>query len=142
MNIANYLSVSQNPEGNGCYPMSAQGFEFIQEQVLLLQKAIAAIAGHRLVIIKKPTDSASGLVMIDGEILPLMPCNLSTNGTGVIIVVTQSIDIVADGVTYTNARVVKYAEYSNTLVAPPVAPPLYMLSDFSTITPITQLQDQ
>ena len=137
MNRANYVSVAQSVNGNGCYPLSAQGLEFIQDQILFLQDAIAALIGAKRVILKAPTSTVSGLVLIDGELLPLKPCTLSSSGAGVIRVTKESSDVVADGVTYAGAREVCYAEYLNMIAKPPVFPPNYLLNEFTILSPIT-----
>lgn len=106
MNNAQYLNSEVANGGNGLYPLSIQGLDFIQEQIKFLQK-ISAIGGKRY-ILAQPTKDEDGIVVIDGEVLPLKATSKPGNG---IKIEEQKQDIVADGVTYKNARVRRYAMY-------------------------------
>ena len=109
MNTAKYLSTLSENGGNGLYPLSVQALNFIQEQLTLLQN-VAQIGGKRYVLVA-PTAQTDGIVVIDGEVLPLQ----ATGRPGPGIKVEESTeDIVADGVTYREARVRRYARYVNT----------------------------
>ena len=69
MNRAQYLSTAVENGGNGLYPLSTQALSFIQEQINFLQ-AFALIGGKRY-ILRNPTATDDGVVVIDGEVLPL-----------------------------------------------------------------------
>ena len=124
MNTAKYLSTLSENGGNGLYPLSVQALNFIQEQLTLLQN-VAQIGGKRYVLVA-PTAQTDGIVVIDGEVLPLQ----ATGRPGPGIKVEESTeDIVADGVTYREARVRRYARYVNTFT--PDTPNLYSASEFN-----------
>ena len=106
MNKAQYTSTSVADGGNGMYPLSTQTLAFIQSQIELLQ-ALAAIGGSRY-ILKEPFNGSVGIVVIDGEVLPLA----ATPTSGKYIrVIEERMDIVADGTTYVEARIVRSAKY-------------------------------
>lgn len=106
MNIAQYLSTSADQGGNGLYPLSVQTLNFIQEQIRLLQN-LAQIGGKRYILMK-PTAEQDGIIIIDGEVLPLQATDNPGNG---IRVEQIKEDILADGTTYSEARIRRYARY-------------------------------
>lgn len=106
MNRAEYLSTAVASGGNGLYPLSTQGLNFIQEQITFLQ-AFARIGGKRYILLA-PTTTTDGIVVIDGEVLPLRATATTGNG---IQIREKTENIVADGTTYREARVYRYAEY-------------------------------
>lgn len=124
MNKAQYTSTSVADGGNGMYPLSTQTLSFIQSQIELLQ-ALAAIGGKRY-ILKEPADGSIGIVVIDGEVLPLAAT--PTTGKG-IKVTEERQNIVADGTTYVEARIVRSAKYVATYT--PNTPDLYAASEFN-----------
>ena len=124
MNKAQYTSTSVADGGNGMYPLSIQTLSFIQSQIELLQ-ALAAIGGKRY-ILKEPANGSIGIVVIDGEVLPLAAS--PTTGKG-IKVTEERQDIVADGTTYVEARIVRSAKYVATYT--PNTPDLYAASEFN-----------
>lgn len=124
MNKAQYTSTSVADGGNGMYPLSTQTLSFIQSQIELLQ-ALAAIGGKRY-ILKEPADGSIGIVVIDGEVLPLAAT--PTTGKG-IKVTEERQNIVADGTTYVEARIVRSAKYVATYT--PNTPNLYAASEFN-----------
>lgn len=124
MNKAQYTSTSVADGGNGMYPLSTQTLSFIQSQIELLQ-ALAAIGGKRY-ILKEPANGSIGIVVIDGEVLPLAAT--PTTGKG-IKVTEERQNIVADGTTYVEARIVRSAKYVATYT--PNTPDLYAASEFN-----------
>ena len=82
------------------YPLSTQTLAFIQSQIEQLQ-SLSQIGGKRYVL-KEPANGALGIVVIDGEVLPLAAT--PTSGKG-IKVVEERQDITADGTTYVEARI-------------------------------------
>ena len=124
MNKAQYTSTSVADGGNGMYPLSTQTLSFIQSQIELLQE-LAAIGGKRY-ILKEPANGSIGIVVIDGEVLPLAAT--PTTGKG-IKVTEERQDIVADGTTYVEARIVRSAKYVATYT--PTTPDLYAASEFN-----------
>lgn len=124
MNKAQYTSTSVADGGNGMYPLSIQTLSFIQGQIELLQ-ALAAIGGKRY-ILKEPANGSIGIVVIDGEVLPLAAT--PTTGKG-IKVTEERQNIVADGTTYVEARIVRSAKYVATYT--PDTPNLYATSEFA-----------
>ena len=125
MNKAQYTSTSVADGGNGMYPLSTQTLSFIQSQIELLQ-ALAQIGGKRY-ILKEPANGSIGIVVIDGEVLPLAAT--PTTGKG-IKVTEERQNIVADGTTYVEARIVRSAKYVATYT--PDTPDLYAASEFNS----------
>ena len=124
MNKAQYTSTSVADGGNGMYPLSTQTLAFIQGQIELLQ-TLAQIGGKRY-ILKEPANGSIGVVVIDGEVLPLAAT--PTTGKG-IKVTEERQNIVADGTTYVEARIVRSAKYVATYT--PDTPNLYAASEFA-----------
>lgn len=132
MNKAEYLSTAVASGGNGLYPLSTQGLSFIQDQITFLQ-ALARIGGKRYILLA-PTATADGVVVIDGEVLRFKAA--AKPGNGIQIRETTE-NIVADGTTYREARIYRYAEYVPTYVKD--TPGLYPASGFSIIQTNDQL---
>lgn len=124
MNKAQYTSTSVADGGNGMYPLSTQTLAFIQSQIELLQ-ALAQIGGKRY-ILKEPVNGNIGIVVIDGEVLPLAA--KPTTGKG-IKVTEERQNIVADGTTYVEARIVRSAKYVSDYTEN--TPNLYATSEFA-----------
>lgn len=125
MNRAQYLSTAPENEGNGRYPLSTQGLNFVQSQIELLQE-LSKIGGNRY-ILKQPSGNNTGFIVIDGELLPLSG---STTGKG-IKVYQETQDIQADGDTYRAARIIRYARFQSTYTKD--TPDLYDANAFSVI---------
>lgn len=124
MNKAQYLSTSASDGGNGMYPLSTQTLAFIQSQIELLQ-ALAQIGGQRY-ILKEPDGQSTGIVVIDGEVLPLAASPIT--GKGIKVEETRQ-NIEADGTTYAEARIIRSAKYVSYYTKD--TPNLYATSDFS-----------
>ncbi|MCM1034105.1 MAG: tail fiber protein [Paludibacter sp.] len=90
--------------GHSKFPLSTDTLDFMQEQTLFLQQLTAAIGQN--VIIKQSTDTTDGLIIFDGELMPLRgnpALHISINSTYE--------DIEALSETYQNARIRRYATY-------------------------------
>lgn len=106
MNKAQYTSTLVGGGNSGKYPLSTQTLAFIQSQIELLQ-TLAGIGGSRY-ILKEPENGQIGIVVIDGEVLPLA----ADPQTGAAIkVVEERVDITADGIVYAEARIMRSAKY-------------------------------
>ena len=106
MNRAQYTSTLVTGGNNGKYPLSTQTLAFIQSQIELLQ-TLAQIGGARY-ILKEPENGRIGIVVIDGEVLPLA----AEPQTGSAIkIIEEKIDITADGNVYAEARITRSANY-------------------------------
>lgn len=84
MDIVKYLSNDTTTQ-NGKYPVTIQGLDFIQKQLLQLQNTTRA--GGEMYLLKNPTVEAMGYAVIDGEILPVS--NRTTDATHIIIETTK-----------------------------------------------------
>lgn len=126
MDKAQYLSTAVGSGGNGLFPLSTQGLNFIQNQINLLQ-AFAKIGGKRY-ILQQSSKTVTGIIVIDGEVLPLVGDPAS--GTGIMVEETRE-NIVADGTTYKEARVFRVARYG--YAYRPNVPNLYPAPGFSLI---------
>lgn len=55
---------------NGQYPVTIQGLEFIQRQIMILHNIVPL--GGDFYIVKESTDTEPGVAVFNGEIMPLM----------------------------------------------------------------------
>lgn len=125
MNRAEFLKTANTADGgNGLYPLSIQGLDFLQSQTQLLE-SLTLIGGRRY-IIRMPDTRIPELIVIDGELLPLE----YGKGAGIRIREVRE-DIVADGVTYSGARVRRTAYFVSGFVKD--TPGLYPASGFQII---------
>ena len=129
MQKANYLSTATASGGSGKYPLSTQGLDFIQQQIMLLQ-SLGFIGGTKY-ILKEPDGVSSGLVFIDGELLTLAARPVRSAKISFIVVTTTKENIKADGETYNEARTYRTAAYSPAM---PVGGESYPLRNFSSLT--------
>ena len=132
MNRAKYQSTAVASGGNGLYPLSTQGLSFIQDQIGLLQ-AFTLIGGKRY-ILREASGTLDGIVVIDGEVMPLKG---NRANAAAIRVVEHAENIVADGNTYREARIYRHAEYTATYR--PDVENLYPASGFLSIETNDQL---
>lgn len=126
MDKAKYTQATVNGASNGLYPLSTQSLDLIQQQVMLLQH-LAKIGGERY-ILKESTKDTEGIIVIDGEILPLS--GERANSTG-IRVYERIENITADGDVYVGARVRRSARYDGAYK--PNVPNLYPAAGFQTL---------
>lgn len=136
MKTASYTSTQTTTGGTGKYPLSTQTLEFIQSQILLLQQ-LALIGGNRY-ILKEPDGKASGVAVIDGEVLVLAAKPVRNNNVKYVVVKTEKQDIEADGETYVEARTVRSAVYSTTKTGGEE----YEINTFTNFAPNTTLATQ
>lgn len=140
MNTANYLTASVENGGNGKYPLSTQGLDFIQNQILLLQ-ALARLGGSRYMLMA-PTATRDGVIVLDGELIPIKACTIPANPSGVIRVTTEQRDIVAQGVTYAKAQTIRVAEYIAMLMVDPLPEGFYRAGEFPRLQTIQTLMEK
>ncbi len=110
MKTAAYTSTLTESGKAGSYPVSTQTLDFIQSQILLLQK-LALIGGSRY-ILQEPDGTNIGYVVIDGEVLALPATPKLTSSVKYVSVKTETEDIEADGETYLEARTTRTAVLS------------------------------
>ena len=96
---------------NGKFPISANTFAFMQEQIEMVAK-IATMFGNN-VILKKPTGSSDGLIVIRGELLPLRPIS-DANTVSYYNIKTDKETVTAQDSEYADARIVRYVEGERT----------------------------
>ncbi|MBQ7389214.1 MAG: hypothetical protein IJW01_07585 [Paludibacteraceae bacterium] len=99
MDRANYKN------GMGRYPLSTEGLDFIQRQIELIY-SVAELHGRNY-ILKDSTDYTEGVIVVDGELMPL-----EGGRQPYIDVVETSETLEADGLKYDGARVIRRAVYS------------------------------
>lgn len=92
-------------------------------------------------ILREPDGVNTGLVAIDGELLPMAATPIANSSTKYIVVTETKEDIVADGETYKEARTYRSAKYSATSLTTANSTS-YKLGDFSSLTPNTTLAEQ
>lgn len=96
--------------GQNRFPLSTDTLDFMQNQTLLLQGLAKALGDNY--IITQPTSLIDGLVVINGEILPLKYG--SGTGSSYIYVSESKANITANGLTFTEARTTRFAQYTGT----------------------------
>lgn len=92
---------------NGQYPVTIQGLEFIQRQIMILHNIVPL--GGDFYIVKESTDTEPGVVVFNGEIMPLTG---APRLNGFINVVTTKETINTNTGVYTDVREVRTALYN------------------------------
>lgn len=123
MDKANYTG-----NGKGRYPLSTEGLEFIQQQIELIYN-VAELHGRNY-ILKGSTAIADGIIVVDGEMMPL-----KGSQNAYIQVVEEYDTLQADGLTFENARVRRRAEY----LGVPTGEGCYAASLFRELTTIEEM---
>lgn len=96
---------------NGKFPISANTFAFMQEQIEMVAK-IATMFGNN-VMLKKPTGSSDGLIVIRGELLPLRPIS-DANTVEYYNIKTNKETVTAQDSEYADARIIRYVDGERT----------------------------
>lgn len=88
------------------FPVSTDALDFMQEQINFVATLTDALGAN--VIIKQSSSSIPGLVVVNGELLPLQ-------GTpqGYITIQEESQSLTAKGETFANARIIRIAKYTS-----------------------------
>lgn len=107
MDKQNFLG-DNHPEYNGRFPISADTFDFMQNQIEFVSQ-LASAFGYN-VLLKRPTSARAGLIVLNGELLPLR-AGTSTGSKYNIVEETES--VTAQGSEYDEARKIRYAIRSN-----------------------------
>lgn len=103
MDKQNFLG-DNHPEYNGRFPISADTFDFMQNQIEFVSQ-LASAFGYN-VLLKRPTSARAGLIVLNGELLPLR-AGTSTGSKYNIVEETES--VTAQGSEYDEARKIRYA---------------------------------
>lgn len=90
--------------GHAKFPVTTETLDFLQQQIFLTAR-LASLAGQN-VIIKDSTATTDGLVIYDGELLPLRGTPKSN-----ITVAETTQSITAGTETFTDVRIIRTAEY-------------------------------
>lgn len=107
----NYQNFTEN--GNQKFPLSTQALAFMQEQIKLAY-GLTDLAGQNI-IVREPTASVPGLVIYDGELLPLTGTRPVRLGYIVISESTETISV--EGRYEGNVRTTRVALYAATVRA-------------------------
>lgn len=108
------------------YPLSTGVLDFLQKQIELIYGA-AAMAGRNY-ILSRPTPENDGLIVIDGE---LMPLKHSAAIQTYIEIVEECTTIVAQNIHYVDAQVMRYAKYRSDSVGAAIE--VAQLEDFTSL---------
>ncbi|MBP5372435.1 MAG: tail fiber protein [Bacteroidales bacterium] len=111
MNKQDFLN--QNYEGR--YPISADTFDFMQNQIEFVSQLASAFGQN--VLLKRATNSNDGLIVLGGELYPLQA---GVSGSYYKIIETNS-DITAQGRQYTAARTTKKVQCQSGTTPYPVS---------------------
>ncbi len=107
----NHQNFTEN--GNQKFPLSTQALAFMQEQIKLAY-GLTDLAGQNI-IVREPTVSVPGLVIYDGELLPLTGIRPARFGYIVIAESTETISV--EGRYEGNVRTTRVASYAQTVRA-------------------------
>ena len=102
----NHQNFTEN--GNQKFPLSTQALAFMQEQIKLAY-GLTDLAGQNI-IVREPTVSVPGLVIYDGELLPLTGTRPARLGYIVIAESTETISV--EGRYEGNVRTTRVASYA------------------------------
>jgi len=127
MDKVSYLSNSTTAQ-NGVYPVTIQGLDFIQSQILTLQNL--AFNGGDNYVIKEPTADPvqNGIMVWAGEVLPL-----SGAAANYVQIVSAKKSITTDNGVYTDARETRIAQYITKPLNTPETDTLKLRSRFAAI---------
>jgi len=103
MNKQNFLGEGENY--NGMFPISANTLNFMQEQTEFVSQLASAFGDN--VLLKRKTGTKDGLIVLNGELLPLRK---GTSNGGFYNIYEDKDSITAQGTLFANARVVRYVE--------------------------------
>lgn len=111
MDKQNFLNESYE----GKYPISADTFDFMQNQIEFVSQLASAFGQN--VLLKRATNSKNGLIVLGGELYPLQA---GTSGSYYKIVCTN-VNITAQGHQYTAARTTKIVQLTSAMSPYPVS---------------------
>lgn len=123
MNTANYLD-----NGNSKYPLSTDALDFIQEQIKLIYN-LSDLHGRNY-ILRAATNSTDGVIVIDGEVMPLK----AGEAYNYIAIREVYHSVTAAGIDFEKARTERYAQYTSVQEGDCLE-----LSSFSALTTIEDL---
>ncbi|MBR7035647.1 MAG: hypothetical protein IKI25_07845 [Bacteroidales bacterium] len=103
MDRQNFLGEGHNYEGR--FPISANTFDFMQNQIEFVSQLASAFGDN--VLLKRATATKPGLIVLNGELLPL---TAGTSTGNYYHIVEHKDGIEAQGTLYADARVTRYAE--------------------------------
>ena len=107
MNKANYISDGSVDRQK--YPLSVEGLDFMQQQILLAAE-MAAAAGNKIIVrgcTEQGSGVTAGIVVINNELLPFVAGTKQTK----VRIVERTEHITADFITYNNAKKIRYVEF-------------------------------
>lgn len=126
--------------GNQKFPLSTQALAFMQEQIELAY-GLTDLAG-RNIIVREPTASVPGLVIYDGELLPLtgtVPTSQAERYTACIAIAEQTETLSVEGQFEGNVRTTRSAYYASRYTS---GVNKKNLSDFTTLKSISALMSE
>lgn len=108
MKKANYLTTRSSQGDTGKYPLSTETLDFIQQQITEMASIARIMMGDNC-IIHPGNSERSGLIIIDGELMELRNTENIVRPS-YIVVKEEHQDVITDGITFYNARTIRYAE--------------------------------
>lgn len=119
--------------GHHRFPVSTEAMAFMQDQILFLEQFVQ-VAGPNT-IIKDSTASVAGLVVVNGELLPLQPSTVERN---FIQVVTTAASLDAGGLHFADIRTTRTAVYR----AANQGNECYPITDFANMSTLAAITAQ
>lgn len=101
----------QNFESKDRFPLSTQALTFIQDMVIATAR-LALIGGDNYILSGCATTGnnvSDGIIVINGEIMPFKGGTITTT----ITIIEETIPVSANGLTFENARVKRYAKFAS-----------------------------
>lgn len=108
MDKINYLSNSTTAQ-NGKFPVTIQGLEFIQKQLLQLQNC-ALFAGDGVYIIRNSHKDVTGICVVYGEVLPIV--NIRSVKATHLQITVQKETVSTDSGVYSDIREIRVAKWT------------------------------
>ena len=131
-----YFTTNNNQK----FPLSTEALAFMQEQIKLAY-GLTDLAGQNI-IVRKPTSSVPGLVIYDGELLPLtgtVPTSAADISIACIAIAEQTETLSVEGQFEGNVRTTRSAYYANRNTS---GVNKKNLSDFTTLKSISTLMTE
>lgn len=111
MKKANYLTTRSSQGDTGKYPLSTETLDFIQQQITEMASIARIMMGDNC-IIHLGENGRHGLIIVEGELMELRDTE-NIARPSYIVVKEEHQDVITDGITFYDARTIRYAEKTN-----------------------------
>ena len=101
----------QNFEAKDRFPLSTQALTFMQDMVMATAR-LALIGGDNYILsgcVTTGNNVSDGIIVINGEVMPFKGGAMA----GTITIIEETIPVSANGLTFEQARVKRYAKFAS-----------------------------